>query len=247
MDYASNGTLRRRHPKGTQIGLITVVSYVKQVAEALQYAHKHKVIHRDVKPENMLLDENDKIRLSDFGIAVVYETTRSSNTMDKLGSPAYMAPEQIQGYPKPASDQYSLGIVVYEWLCGTRPFNGSVQELFRQHENAVPPPMREKVPSLSPAIEEVIQKALAKNPKERYASIKDFALALQEACQVEQAGSGTQRTAELSSPTSQSDSPKSVPIKRARPTAATPPGDWTVTCFTPMGSPSWHTSSVQMG
>src|SRR5205085_2303825 len=114
-----------------------------------------------VKPENMLLDENDEVRLSDFGIAVVYETSRASNTQDKVGTPAYRAPEQLRGKPWPASDQYSLGIVVYEWLCGVRPFDG-LGEVDRQHESATPPSMREKVPTLSAAIEEVVLKALAK-------------------------------------------------------------------------------------
>jgi serine/threonine protein kinase len=174
-------TLRQRYSTGTKLSPRHILPYVEQVASALQYAHKLKVIHRDVKPENMLLDENDKVRLSDFGIAVVYETSRAANTQDRFGTPPYMAPEQFQGKPLPASDQYSLGIVIYEWLCGTRPFNGLFGELIREHESAVPPSMREKVPTLSRAIEEVVLKALAKNPGERYACVSDFALAFKEA------------------------------------------------------------------
>jgi serine/threonine protein kinase len=142
MDYAPKGTLRQRYARGTTLSPLHILSYVIQVASALQYAHDRMVIHRDVKPENMLLDEHDKIRLSDFGIAVVYETTHAPNTKDKLGTPAYMAPEQFRGKPLYASDQYSLGIVVYEWLCGTLPFYGSLGELLDKHEHAVPPSMR---------------------------------------------------------------------------------------------------------
>ena len=247
MDYAPKETLRQRYAAGTILSPLHILPYVKQVASALQYAHDRKVIHRDVKPENMLLDENDKIRLSDFGIAVVYETTRASKTLDKFGTPPYMAPEQFQGKPLPTSDQYGLGIVVYEWFCGTRPFNGTIGELFRQHEGAVPPSMREKVPSLSSAIEEVIQKALAKDPKERFANVWDFALALQEACQVEQAGNGTQRMVSAwSSPTSQSHSPISALTERAWPIVATPPEDSSVIWNVPYRRNTFFTGREQV-
>jgi serine/threonine protein kinase len=123
MDYAPGGTLRQLHPKGTRLPLPTIVSYVKQLAEALQYAHERKLIHRDIKPENMLLDENGQLLLSDFGIALVTQSTRYQNTQEVIGTAAYMAPEQLQGKPRRASDQYALGIVVYEWLCGDRPFD----------------------------------------------------------------------------------------------------------------------------
>ncbi len=228
MDYAPKGTVRQRYPKGTILSPLHVLSYVKQVASALQYAHDRKVIHRDVKPENMLLDSNDKILLSDFGIAIVYETTHSSNTIDKLGTPSYMAPEQFRGKPLYASDQYALGIVVYEWLCGTRPFNGTPVELLGHHEKAVPPSMREKAPTLPSAVEAVIQKALEKNPKKRYASVMEFAQAFQEACQVEQTENGTQQNIVKPSLTSQSHVAAPGPTKRARPFVATPPEDSSV-------------------
>ena len=219
MDYAPKGTLRRRYTAGTLLSPLHILSYVKQVASALQYGHERKVIHRDIKPENMLLDENDRVRLSDFGIAIVYETSLGANTLDKSGTPPYMAPEQLRGKPLPASDQYSLGIVVYEWLCGARPFSGILGELIHQHEYAVPPLMREKVSSLSPAIEEVIQKSLAKNPDERYANVWDFALAFQDACRVEQKNGDTQRTVVLSAPPSLMP----APAERAKQFVATPP------------------------
>ena len=114
MDYASNGTLRQRHPRGAHLPLNVVVSYVKQIADALQYAHDEKLIHRDIKPENMLLGRRSEILLSDFGIASVAQSSRYQNTQEVAGTVAYMAPEQIQGKPRPASDQYSLAVVVYE-------------------------------------------------------------------------------------------------------------------------------------
>ncbi len=217
MEYAP-GNLRQLYPAGTKVQPLKILPYVQQVADALQYAHDHKVIHRDVKPENMLLDGDNKVLLSDFGIAVVYETSLTAHTLDKLGTPPYMAPEQFKSKPLHASDQYSLGIVVYEWLCGTRPFKGSPVKLNRLHESAKPPPMSEIVPTLSPAIENVVQKALAKDPRERYPSVRDFAQAFQEACQ---ADNDTRRTFRM---------PPSKPaiVEQARPIMVTPPEDSSV-------------------
>src|SRR5437588_1854173 len=129
MEYAPNGSLRQRHPKGTQVPLDAVVSYVKQIAEALHYIHIQKLIHRDVKPENLLLGPHDEVLLTEFGIAIISQSSRSQQTQEAAGSVIYMAPEQLMGKPRPASDQYALGVVVYEWLCGEPPFSGLVQQL----------------------------------------------------------------------------------------------------------------------
>jgi serine/threonine protein kinase len=185
MSYASGGTLRTRHPKGSRLSLPIVLSYVKQVASALQYAHEQKLIHRDVKPENMLLGRQQEVLLSDFGIALVAQTSRQQLTLPATGTVAYMAPEQIQGKPRPQSDQYSLGIIVYEWLSGTLPFTGSAFELFGQHLHVPPTPLREKIPSLPSAVEQVVMTALAKDPKERFATVQAFAHALEQASQME--------------------------------------------------------------
>ncbi len=185
MDYAANGTLRMLHPKGTVLPLTTIVAYVKQVAVALQYAHDQRLIHRAVKPENMLVGEHNELLLSDFGIAIVAKNSRYQSTRDMVGTMAYMAPEQIQGKPRPASDQYSLGIVVYEWLSGDRPW--SITEIETQHLVVPPPSLCEKHPTISPAVEQVVLKALAKDPRQRFASVQDFASALEQVWQSEQA------------------------------------------------------------
>jgi len=148
MEYAPNGSLRDMHPKGSRLPLDTVVSYVKQVSSALQYVHDNKLIHRDVKPENMLLGPHGNILLSDVGIAVVAHSERSWTAEHTGGTPPYRAPEQYQGRPCRESDQYSLGIVVYEWLCGVRPFDGNDLALAHQHERVPPPSLREKVPGI---------------------------------------------------------------------------------------------------
>ncbi len=182
MDYAPNGSLRRRYPKGSVVPLPLIVSFVKQVASALQYAHEQKVIHRDVKPENMLLGRQEEVLLSDFGIATVAHSTVSLSAQAAVGTLANMAPEQIQGHPRPASDQYALAVTIYEWLCGARPFEGSFPELVSQHLWQPPPPLQSRAPTISPEVEQVVLRALAKDPKSRFASVQDFALALERAC-----------------------------------------------------------------
>ncbi len=179
MDYAPYGTFRQLHPRGKALPLTTIIPFVKQVAEALRFAHSEKIIHRDVKPENMLLGRRNEVLLSDFGIALIAQSSRNQSTKDMAGTIVYMAPEQIQAHPRPASDQYSLSIVVYEWLCGQRPFHGSFTEIAIKHAMVPPPSLCEQVPALPMAAEEVVFKALSKDPKERFGSVWDFATALE--------------------------------------------------------------------
>ncbi len=186
MEYAPNGTLRQRHPRDVALPLPTIVAYVKQVAGALQYAHNEKVIHRDIKPENMLVGRHNEILLSDFGIALIAQSSHSQDTKDIVGTVAYMAPEQIQGKPRPASDQYALGIVVYEWLSGSRPFRGSFTEIVTQHLTAPPPSLCEKIPTISQHVEQVVLTALEKDSHRRFASIQAFVNALEQASLSEQ-------------------------------------------------------------
>jgi eukaryotic-like serine/threonine-protein kinase len=183
LDYAPNGTLRQRHPPGTILPLSTVVSYIKQVAEALQYAHNEKLIHRDVKPENMLLGRRNEVLLSDFGIALITQTMHDQGVQNVAGTLPYMAPEQIQGQPRTASDQYSLGIIAYEWLTGQLPFNGQLSEIVAQQLNVAPPPLRAKVPTITPDVEQVVLTALEKDPEKRFGSVRAFAVALEQASQ----------------------------------------------------------------
>ena len=181
MDFAPNGTLRQRHRREEQLALRLVVDYVKQIAGALQYAHDHKIIHRDIKPENMLLGRQHEILLGDFGIAVVAQTSRAELMHDTTGTITYMAPEQMQGHPRKASDQYSLATVVYEWLTGHPPFLGSFTEVAAGHIFAAVPSLRDKAPTVSPAVEQVVLTALAKDPKQRFESVRAFATALEQA------------------------------------------------------------------
>ncbi len=179
MDYAPNGSLRQCYPKGVRLPLSSVTAYVRQAANALHYAHEQRLIYRDIKPENMLLGRNNELLISDFGVAVFAHSSLSASTQQIIGTAAYMAPEQMQGRPRPASDQYALAIVAYEWLCGERPFHGNLTEIATQQMFTDPPPLREKVPDIPPDVEQVIMTALAKDPRQRYSTMLDFADALE--------------------------------------------------------------------
>ncbi|MFL5587315.1 MAG: serine/threonine protein kinase [Ktedonobacteraceae bacterium] len=182
MDYAPDGNLRKRHPKGEKLPLTTILPYVKQVADALQYAHNRRLIHRDIKPENMLLGRNGEVLLSDFGTALVAQATGYQRTLQEvIGTVSYMAPEQFQGQARPASDQYALAVVVYEWLGGDVPFHGSGTEIAIQHTMTPPPSLREKAPGISPLVEQVIMRALTKDYHQRFPGMQDFANALEQA------------------------------------------------------------------
>ncbi len=188
MEYAPGGSLRQLHPKGARLPLQTVVSYVKQVASALQYAHAQRLIHRDLKPENLLLGPDQEIWLSDFGLALVTHSARSQSFQQIAGTLGYMAPEQLEGHPTSASDQYALGMLVYEWLCGSRPFESSMTELMVQQLTMPSSPLHERVPAISAVVEQVVLHALAKDPEQRFASVQAFALALEEGSREDASG-----------------------------------------------------------
>ena len=187
MDYAAHGSLAERHPLTTILSFPVVLSYLRQIGEALQFAHSQHFVHRDIKPENVLIGRQNQLLLSDFGIAAMAHNSTSIRTQAIVGTTPYMAPEQIQGRVCEASDQYALGIMVYGWLCGRLPFQGSAMEIIAQHLSAPPPPVRAYNPALSPHVEQVLLKVLTKEPSQRFATVSDFVAAL------EQAGSDTVR------------------------------------------------------
>ncbi len=184
LDYAQSGSLRSQLRRGVAQPPTPLAPAIKQVAEALQYAHDQRLIHRDVKPENILQGRSGEFLLSDFGIATMAQTTSQQRTQGFAGTAAYAAPEQLQGKPVPASDQYALAMVIYEWLTGDTPFHGTALEIATQQVLTPPPPLREKAPALAPAVEEVVLIALSKNAKERFGSMRAFATAFEQACQV---------------------------------------------------------------
>lgn len=181
MEYAPNGTMRQRYPRGTKVPLSLVVMYVKQIASALQYAHTQRLIHRDVKPENLLLGRDNGLLLGDFGAALLTHTSSMLSTQKVIGTISYMAPEQLEGKPAPASDQYALAIVAYEWLSGHCPFQGTLAEVHNLQLYEPPPSLCAQIPMFSPAVEYVIMKALSKRHEQRFVSVQAFAEALEQA------------------------------------------------------------------
>ena len=178
VEYAPHGNLRQRHSKGTRLPLSTIIDYARQAADGLKYAHERNLVHRDVKPENMQLGRHDEVLLSDFSTDLVARMSSNEGSQEVAGTILYMAPEQIEGKPVPASDQYALGIVVYEWLSGNCPFAGSFNEIAIQHLMKPPPSLREAFPTISSELEQVVMTALAKDPRERFGTVGALANAL---------------------------------------------------------------------
>jgi serine/threonine protein kinase len=153
-----------------------VVQIVYKCAKALHYAHSRGVVHRDVKPSNILLTQDGDVRIVDFGIALVADSD-ISRLEGVAGSPAYMSPEQVQGHALDArSDVYSLGAVMYEMLCGQRPFRaGALGKLLRQVVQCEPEPLSQVRPGISPELEAIVTRALQKDPAQRFRSGAELA------------------------------------------------------------------------
>ncbi len=151
-----------------------------QIARALAFAHAAGVIHRDIKPGNVLMTSDGHPLLSDFGIAKIMAETRMTRTGTSLGTPAYMSPEQAQGMPVDhRSDIYALGVMLYEMLAGVLPFQADTPvALLHQHVANPPPPLRERVPGIPRSLEKIVMRALSKNPDDRFATAGEFADAL---------------------------------------------------------------------
>ncbi len=189
MPFCAEGSLAgwlRQRGNPPRLSLQDIAHLVEQAADALQIAHDHHVIHLDVKPSNFLLRGNTRnpnrptLLLADFGIARSSATVANSSRTIR-GTPSSMAPEQWSSMPVPATDQYALAVMAYELLAGRPPFVGSMEQLMYQHFSIQPPPPSTFNTHLSPAIDSVILRALAKKPQERFPSIADFANAFEQA------------------------------------------------------------------
>jgi hypothetical protein len=158
------------------------VTQARQVAEALQAVHDHGIVHRDLKPGNVLLDAGGRALLADFGLARVQgDAGKLTAEGATPGTPAYMAPEQVDPALGPVdarTDVYSLGVVLYQMLTGRPPFTGTTSEVLRQIGGVDPPPPSRFRADLGPALEAIVQRAMARRPEDRYASAGAFAEAL---------------------------------------------------------------------
>jgi serine/threonine-protein kinase len=151
------------------------------VADALRYAHDRNIIHRDVKPSNILFDEEDRPLLTDFGIAKILETDEATLTGTGMGvgTPEYMAPEQWQGKTSAATDQYALGVVLYELITGRKPYSADTPAAVAIMQATEPLQAPSKiVGGITETVEKVLYKALARNPEDRYKNMEEFVLAL---------------------------------------------------------------------
>src|SRR5579884_1771125 len=213
MPYRSEGSLSdwlRKHDRDQPLSPQDIAHIIAQAADALQHAHNHQIVHQDVKPSNFLVrtlankPERPDLLLTDFGIAKLITST-ASMSQNIRGTPVYMAPEQWEGHPVFATDQYALGMMAYQLLVGRFPFSGRLEQLMHQHLHVPPQPPSRLNSRLSPAFDAILLRALAKKPEERFASISAFARAFQQAMQYgddlrttlaisqEEARQGTQR------------------------------------------------------
>jgi serine/threonine protein kinase len=180
--YAEQGSLRDRFKSrnGQPFSVPETLTIVQQVGEALQYAHKRNVVHRDMKPENILFNSKGEALLADFGISTVLSTTSVKHT-EIMGTPAYMAPEQFRGEISRRSDQYSLACITYEMLCGHRPFAADdFISLGYKHVTEPPPHIRQFNTTIPLHIEQTLLRAMAKDRSARFEDISAFLHALQQ-------------------------------------------------------------------
>src|SRR5712692_69164 len=185
MPYVEGGTLRDYLLKRKQLTLEEAASFVDQIASALQYAHDSKVVHRDVKPSNILLRQDGYAYLVDFGLAKALmgaESLTSDGAM--VGTPEYMAPEQSNGQSDYRSDIYSLGVILYQMLTGRVPFMAESPVAISLKHIQTPPISPSTLNSdIPPSIEEVILKAMTKDPNQRYQKAQELAAAYWKALQ----------------------------------------------------------------
>lgn len=173
LEWLEGETLRDKIKKA-RLPLKELAEYLEPLFDALSYAHSKGIAHRDIKPGNIMLTKRGLLKVVDFGLARAENTETITVTGDALGTPAYMAPEQIRGETlSPSTDQYSLGILTYELLTGHLPFDDkeALQQIFA-HLTKEPIPMTERDSSLSPKLDEVVLRMLAKEPEERYDDLK---------------------------------------------------------------------------
>ncbi|HET9017159.1 MAG TPA: serine/threonine-protein kinase, partial [Thermomicrobiaceae bacterium] len=185
LDLVDGDSLRDRlaqiFGQGLTMRTETILRILEQVGSALAYAHKLGYIHRDVKPGNILLTPDGNAYLTDFGVVKMMGTGQVTSTGMIIGTPEYMSPEQSAGVSEitPAADQYSLAVVAYEMLVGRAPFQAPTPAaVMRMQLSDPPPPPSTVAPWFPSAVEQVLMRALAKDPRDRYESVGDFIAAL---------------------------------------------------------------------
>jgi len=174
MELVNGRTLAHHIAEGERYDIHEVGQIIVQLLDGIGYAHSQKVIHRDLKPSNILINKDGRIKINDFGIAHV-EASTLTQVGDMLGTPHYMSPEQFLGIDiDNLTDLFAIAVIAYELLTGKRPFNGNMATVMQQVMNVDPPPPTTLNPQLSPQIDAVLHKALAKKKDQRYQSARQF-------------------------------------------------------------------------
>lgn len=216
MAYVSGGSLKDRIQQGP-LPLQEAEAILRQIASALDYAHRRGVIHRDIKPDNILLDTEGHAMLADFGIVKILEGDTAGSltgTGGVLGTPAYMAPEQSQGLGVTAkTDIYALGVIVYEMITGRQPYQADTpMQVMLKHITDPVPSLKEVSANIPPALEAVMMRVLAKNPEDRYETASEFAQAFLRAIHSDASSFTLREAAATKSSTPQSGSRLPVPV-----------------------------------
>ncbi|HXD41534.1 MAG TPA: serine/threonine-protein kinase [Ramlibacter sp.] len=184
MEYIQGDDLKHHLDQGKRYSLEQSLKMLRDLLSALEYAHKHGIVHRDIKPANLLIEPGGRVKLTDFGVARMQDSGDATRTQgNMIGTLKYMSPEQVQGFKTDArSDLFSVGVVLYQLLTDTRPFDGDNDfSIIHQIIEQTPVPPSSINPRLPPAIDAVVARALAKDREQRFATARDFASALQSA------------------------------------------------------------------
>src|SRR6478752_3561256 len=175
MEYVEGRTLKELIVTRGMCPVPVAISYTRQVLAALRYAHRNGIVHRDIKPHNVLVDNEGRVKVADFGIARA-GTSQMTEAGSIIGTAQYLSPEQARGAPvDESSDLYSLGIVLYEMLTGKVPFTGETPvEIAMKHLSQVPEPPSELRQNVPHELDAVVMRALAKDPEQRYSSAEEM-------------------------------------------------------------------------
>src|SRR5690625_104618 len=183
MEYVDGFTLKEYIQKYSPIDVHEALNIMKQVTSAIAHAHANDLVHRDIKPQNILIDTYGNVKVTDFGIAVALSATSLTKTNSILGSVHYLSPEQARGgTATKKSDIYSLGIVLYELLTGTLPFSGQTPvSIALKHLQSSIPPVKQFNNEIPQSVENIVLKATAKNPFHRYETVYEIEEAIDSA------------------------------------------------------------------